>query len=328
MGKTFAAFASAALILGLAACSSSRHEATEKYYLLAANTKLGYWQAAGAGLDRAARHLGVAAEMAGPDTYDPQAEVQAFRDAVAKKPTGILVSAADPTMMKDPIDAAIAQGIPVITIDSDVPASKRLTLIGTNNYEAGLMGGRILAERLHNKGEIVVYTMPGQINLDQRLQGYKNVLADHPQMKIIRVVDVKGNPSIAFDTTEEILKGKSTPEGFVCLVSTSCSEVADVLDRHKVDNKVLVAMDSDSNTLTWIQKGKIAATIAQKPFTMAYYGVIMLDSLHHFKLPTLDGNWTQDTRSPLPVFVDTGVTLIDKSNADAFLKALPPADGN
>jgi hypothetical protein len=61
---------------------------------------------------------------------------------------------------------------------------------------------------------------------------------------------------------------------------------------------------------------------------MAYYGVIMLDSLHHYKLPTLDGNWAQDTRSPLPVFVDTGVTLIDKNNADAFLKALTPADGN
>src|SRR5580704_13234100 len=328
MGKTFAAFASAALILGLAACSSSRHEATEKYYLLAANTKLGYWQAAGAGLERAARHLGVASEMAGPDTYDPQAEVQAFRDTVAKKPTGILVSAADPTLMKDAIDAAVAQGVPVITIDSDVPTSKRLTLIGTNNYEAGLMGGRILAERLHNKGDVVVYTMPGQINLDQRLQGYKNVVSDHPQMKIIRVVDVKGTPSIAFDTTEELLKGKSTPDGFVCLVSTACQEVADVLDRHKVDGKVLVGMDSDAGTLTWIQKGKIAATVAQKPFTMAYYGIIMLDNLHHYKLPTLDGNWAQDTSSPLPVFVDTGVTLIDKNNVDAFLKALTPANGN
>ena len=325
MGKTLAAIASATLILGLATCSSSRHEATEKYYLVTLNTKLGYWQAAGAGLDRAAHHLGVEAEMAGPDTYDPQAEAQAFRDAMAKKPTGILVSAGDPTMMKDPIDAAIAQGIPVITIDSDVPTSKRLTVIGTNNYEAGLMGGRILAERLHGKGDVVVYTMPGQVNLDQRLQGYKNVLAEHPQMKIVRVVDVKGNPSIAFDTTEEILKGKTTPEGFICLVSFPCSEVADVLDRHKVDNKVLVAMDSDANTLTWIQKGKIAATIAQKPFTMAYYGAVMLDSLHHFKLPTLDGNWAQDTRSPMPVFVDTGVTLIDKNNVDAFVKALTPA---
>jgi len=321
MGKRVALFASAVLSFGLAACTGSRHEATEKYYLVVSNTKLPYWQAASAGLSRAAHNLGVATEMVGPDTYDPQGEAQAFRDAAAKKPSGILVSAADPNIMKDPIDAAIGQGIPVITIDSDAPTSKRLTLIGTNNYEAGLMGGRVLAERLGKKGDVVIYTMPGQVNLDQRLQGYKNILAEHPQIKIVRIVDVKGDPSVAFDTTEDILKGKSVPDGFVCLVSTACQEVASVLDRQKVDNKVLVAMDSDANTLTWIQKGKIAATIAQKPFTMAHYGVIMLDSLYHYKLPTLQGNWSQDTRSPIPVFVDTGATLIDKSNADAFLKA-------
>jgi ribose transport system substrate-binding protein len=326
MTKTRAAFASTMLILSLAGCSSSPHEASEKYYLVVSNTKLGYWQAASAGMSQAGHKLGVGYSMVGPDTYDPQAEIQAFRDAVAATPSGILVSGADPVGMKDPIDAAIAKGIPVITLDSDVPTSKRLTFIGTNNYQAGLMGGRVLAERLHNKGDIVVYTMPGQNNLDERLQGYKNVVSDHPQMKIIRVVDVKGTPSIAFDTTEELLKGKSTPDGFVCLVSTACQEVADVLDRHKVDGKVLVGMDSDAGTLTWIQKGKIAATVAQKPFTMAYYGIIMLDNLHHYKLPNLDGNWAQDTRAPLPMFVDTGAVLIDKGNADAFLKAQTAAN--
>jgi ribose transport system substrate-binding protein len=324
MAKALAALASATLILSLTACSGSRHEATEKYYLVVSNTKLAYWQAAATGLSQAAHKLGVGYEMVGPDTYDTQAEIQAFRDAAATTPSGILVAAADPTGMKGAIDAAIAKGIPVITVDSDAPASKRLTFIGTNNYQAGLMGGRVLAERLHHKGDVVVYTMPGQINLDERLQGYKNILADHPQIKITRIVDVKGNPSIAFDTTEELLKGKSTPDGFVCLVSTACQEVADVLDRHKIDDKVLVGMDSDPNTLTWIQKGKIAATIAQKPFTMAHFGVLLLDSLHHYKLSTLDSNWAEDTRSPLPVFIDTGATLIDKSNLDAFMKAQTP----
>ncbi len=327
MQKALAAFASTTLILGLAACSGSRHEPLEKYYLVAVTTKLAYWQAAGAGLIKAAHGLGVAAEVVGPENYDVKAEADAFRDAVAKKPSGILVSAADPTVMKDPIDAAIAQGIPVITIDADAPTSKRLTFIGTNNYQAGLMGGRVLTDRLHGKGEVVVFTMPGQLNLDERLQGYKNILADHPQIKIVRVVDVKGSPTIAYDTTQEIVKGKSIPEAFVCLVSTSCQEVADVLDREKVENKVLVAMDTDDNTLSWIQKGRIAATIAQKPFTMAHFGALILDMVHHYKLPSLDGNWTQDTRSPLPVFVDTGATLIDKSNVDAFLKAQTPAEG-
>ncbi|MBZ5622590.1 MAG: substrate-binding domain-containing protein, partial [Acidobacteriia bacterium] len=135
--NAIAVFASATLMLSLSACSGSRHGPTEKYYLVAANVQHPYWQTAGAGLASGAHLLGVPAEMVGPDGYDPQAEAQAFRDVLSKKPTGILVSVADPKVMKDPIDAAIAQGIPVITIDSDAPESKRLTFIGTNNYQAG-----------------------------------------------------------------------------------------------------------------------------------------------------------------------------------------------
>ena len=325
--KSIAVLASATLMLSLSACGGSRHAPTEKYYLVAANIQNGYWQTAAAGFGSGAHLLGVPWELAGPDTYDPKAEAEAFRDVVAKKPSGILVSAADPNVMKDPIDAAIAQGIPVITIDADAPASKRLTFIGTNNYQAGLMGGRLLAERLQGKGNVVVYTMPGQTNLEERLQGYRNILSNHPGIKIVQIVDVKGDPRIAFDTTSQIIEGKSPPEAFVCLVSTPCEEVADVLDRKQISGKVLIAMDTEQNTLNWIKKGAIAATIAQKPFTMASFGIAMLDAVHHYSLPSLGVNWTQDTRSPLPMFVDTGATLIDKSNVDAFLQAQTPANG-
>jgi len=133
-------------------------------------------------------------------------------------------------------------------------------------------------------------------------------------------VDVKGDPRLAFDTTSDILdKGKLKPDGFACLESISCKEVADVLDRKKITGKVIVAMDTDPGTLEWIKKGAIAATIAQKPYTMAFYGLKMLADLHLNKPPSLDHNFAQDTQSPLPTFVDTGATLIDKSNVDSFI---------
>ena len=45
----------------------ARHAPDEKYYLVATNIKLPYWQAAQAGLFRAAAQLKVKAEMVGPD---------------------------------------------------------------------------------------------------------------------------------------------------------------------------------------------------------------------------------------------------------------------
>jgi ribose transport system substrate-binding protein len=320
--------AATAILLGtmlsvLAGCGGSKHDPLEKYYLLSANVKIPYWQTAANGLMRAASQMQVKAEVVGPETYDPQAEQQELHRLIGlePKPAGILVSAADPALMKPDIDAAIAAGIPVITVDSDSPASKRLLFIGTNNYQAGVMGGRIAAKQLPGKGNVVVFTMPGQTNLAERLNGYKFAFSEHPGIKIVDVVDIKGDPRIAFDTTNEIVeKRRDKVDGFVCLEALAGKEVAEVLDRNKV-TKMVMAMDTDEGTLNWIQKGVIAATIAQKPFTMAYYGVKMLDELQHRKPPSLDINWAQDPFSPLPTFVDTGAALITKENAGEFIKA-------
>ena len=84
--------------------------------------KLPYWQQASAGLAKSAAQIGVKAEFVGPESYDPKAQHEAFMNALAQKPSGILVSPADPNLMKGDIDAAVGPGVPVITIDSDAPA--------------------------------------------------------------------------------------------------------------------------------------------------------------------------------------------------------------
>jgi ribose transport system substrate-binding protein len=306
------------------------HDANERYVLISVNIKVPYWKPAAAGFMQAASELKVRAEFLGPDKYDPQAQQQAFRQAVQEKATGILISVADPNLMKNEIDSAIAAGIPVITIDSDAPSTKRLFFIGTDNYQVGMTGGRRLAQELHGKGNVVVFTMPEQPNLKERLRGYRDALEDYPQIKITRIADIKGDPRIAFDTAGEILGNdkKEHVDAFVCLEALAGKEVATVLDNNGVKNKVVMAMDTDPDTLEGIRKGTIAATISQKPYTMAYVGLKMLDDLYHHKLKNLDTDWSTDSFAPIPAFVDTGSTLIDKSNLDAFTAASKSVTGN
>jgi ribose transport system substrate-binding protein len=273
-------------------------------------------------LSNAASQFKVRSDFDGPQSYDAKAERAALDDAVQKKVTGILLAVTDPALLKDSIDKAVAAGIPVITIDSDAPSSKRLFFIGTNNYQAGFTGGQRLAQELKEKGNVVVFTMPEQPNLQDRLRGYRDALDRHPGIKITRVVDIQGDPRIAFDTTTQIIgKEKDKVDAFVCLEAQSGKEVAGVLDSYHVTGKVVIAMDTDPETLDWIQKGGIAATIAQKPYTMAFVGLQMLDNLYHHKPSSLDADWSKDSFAPIPSFVDTGSALIDKSNVQSFLQA-------
>ena len=284
------------LLVPLINCRSSQHDVQEKYFFVSANTKIPYWQEAAAGFNRAAVQMHVHAEFVGPETYDPKAQHEQFQDVLKQKPTGILVSAT-------------------------APDSKRLYFIGTDNYKAGVMGARMLAKGLAGKGNVVVFTIPEQANLKDRLRGYTDVFAEHPQIHITQVIDEHGDPGVVFDRTMEIVEKGAKVDAFACLTSVAAPEVAEVLGRKNVTGKLVVAMDTDQRTLEGIQKGFITATIGQKPFTMAYLGAKLLDDLHHHPLESLTVNWVQDSFSPIPTFVDTGATVIDKSNVESFIKA-------
>jgi ribose transport system substrate-binding protein len=311
-----------AIPLVLALSCGGAHDSDEYFVLVSANLQVPYWKTAGAGFSSAAAEMKVRSDFSGPQTYDPKAERDALDQAVQKKATGILLAVTDPALLKDSIDKAVAAGVPVITIDSDAPSSKRLFFIGTNNYQAGFTGGQRLAQELHGKGSVVVFTMPDQSNLQDRLRGYKDALARTPDIKITRVVDIQGDPRIAFDTTTQIIgKERDKVDGFVCLEAQSGKEVAGVLNSYHVTGKVVIAMDTDQETLDWIQKGLIAATIAQKPYTMAVVGIQMLDNLYHHKPSSLETDWSKDNFAPIPSFVDTGSGLIDKSNVASFIQA-------
>jgi len=313
--------AAAAVLTSLTGCAPQYHQANEKYYLITANKKVNYWQNALRGLSQGSSEMKVKAEMTGPDAYDIQAEHNEFQNVIKSNPapSGIMVSAADPKTIAPDIHDAMSRGIPVITIDSDAPASDRLFFIGTDNYNAGTLGGQTIAKLLNGKGNVVVYTIPTQANLIERLHGYQNTLEDSPGIKITQTVDMKGDPNVAFDTTRQLIDSKANVQAIVCLEAIACPEVGEILDRNKIGGKLtVVAMDTDQRTLDWINKGVISATIAQKPYTMAYYGLKLLDDLHHHKPNPLISTWAQNSFAPIPTFVDTGSSLVDKSNVGTF----------
>jgi ribose transport system substrate-binding protein len=304
------------------ACGTPYHQPEERYVLVAFNTALPYWQEASAGLQDAAKQLGVKAQMDGPAAFSADEEVKAFQQAVSQNPSGILLSAANPEIFKGPINDAIQKGIPVICLDADSPDSKRVTFIGTDNFRAGQESGRHMGELLKGKGNIVVITIPGQFNLDERVRGLNEALKKYPGIKITKTIDDKGDPRSAYDAINALVSGKDKPDGIICLEASGGPNAADALHRVDLDGKIpIVAFDKDPETLEWIQRGAITATVVQKPYVMSYYGLKFLDDLHHNAVHEFK-DWKTAPSAPLPTFVDTGTAVVDKNNIAAFKEAL------
>jgi ribose transport system substrate-binding protein len=298
------------------------HQPEERYVFVAFNTGLPYWQEAEAGLTDAAKQMGVKAELTGPAAFSPNEELTAFQQAVSQKPSGILLSASNPEIFKAPISAAIQQGIPVICVDADSPESSRILFVGTDNFRAGQHSGKRMGELLSGKGNIVIITIPGQYNLEERLRGVNDALKKYPAIKITKTIDDKGDSRAAYDAISALTQGKDKPNGIICLEASGGAGAADALHRVDLDGKIpIVSFDKDPETMDWIERGGITATVVQKPYVMSYYGLKFLDDLHHNAVHEFK-DWRTAPAAPIPAWVDTGTAVVDKHNLAVFREAL------
>jgi ribose transport system substrate-binding protein len=325
MRRTGATLAGVVVLGGVAlmvSCAKPYHEETERYVFVSTNINLPYWREAEAGFLDAAKMMGVKAELIGPTTYDPDAEVGMFRKVVDQQPAGICVSAARPEVFQAEIDKAVLLGIPVICVDADVPNSKRALYIGTDNVKAGRESLKRMAALLSGRGNVVAITIPGQHNLDDRVAGVADALKNFPALKLTKILDDKGDARNAFDQVSQLIQKKEKVDGIICLEATGGSGAADALHRFSMEGKLaMVAFDNDPETLDWIDRGAITATITQKPYVMSYYGLKFLDDLHHNAVHQFK-DWRTALASPLPTFVDTGTVVVDKNNLKVYREAL------
>lgn len=305
------------LISAVLGCSFLGYAAPkeEAYIWISAWTEIPYMIDHKLGVRLAGEELGVKTRCVGPVGADIAGMIVALEQITAEKPAGILVVGVDPAL-REPIDRAIEQGIPVITLDADVPASKRYTFIGTGNYNAGLTGGEILAEAIGYKGEVALLTTPGLSNLEERIRGYKDTLAKYPDIEIVAIGDDKADHAVAATATAAILQAHPNLAGIGCVdAGGGAGAAVAVREAGMIGEIKIVAMDRDEITLDYIRKGIIYASIAQKTALMSYLGVKLLYSLHHNFIPLTTDNVKANV-VPLPITIDTGTEVIVVENVD------------
>ncbi len=290
----------------------------EEYVLIAVSVGNAYWIDARDGFNDAAKDLGVRATFTGPQGSDVKQQVDLIDTAITRGVKGLIVVPAEPEAVIPSINRAIAAGIPVITQDTDSPKSQRYTFIGTGNFEAGRLGGELLAKEIGGQGEVAILTIPGQWNLEERRRGYEAAFAKYPAIKMVAIGNDQAEESQAAAQAKSILQAHPNLAGFGCVDAAGGAGAAvAVRDAGKKGKLKIIAMDRNEATLDFIQQGFIQASLAQRSYTMAYLGLQMLHDLNHGKIKMV-ADWRAAKTCPLPGLVDTGAVVITPENVPAF----------
>lgn len=254
------------------------------------------------------RSKGVRIVARGPESTDVRQQIEIMEDLIADRVDGIALCATDPDALTPLADRAIAAGIPTIAFESDMPKSRRLCFLGTDNYKAGQHLAEVLARELGGRGQALICTgLPTQMSLNQRIRGIRDTLQTrYPGIRIADLRTGKGDPELTLAVIEEQIARFPDFDSFTSIDATGGPAAVAIWkakgwkgDRHKI-----VTFDDMPDNLAGIRAGIVSSVVSQKQWA---WGPLIIDRL----LDIIADR-------PVPDYFDTGTVEITRANVDSY----------
>ncbi|HET7718045.1 MAG TPA: substrate-binding domain-containing protein [Bauldia sp.] len=289
-----------------------------EYVFLSCVTQVPFWVDHRNALDDAAKALNVTTSFTGPLDFDTAAQARQLDELVARKPAGILIFPGDPAALAPGIDRAAEAGIPVAMIIGDAPGTKRKVHLGISNFDAGKIGGAMLAEAIGGKGKVLLGTFPAPPVLE-RVEGYKAYFKESaPEIEVVDVVNDKADPSYAPTAYSQALLAHPDVVGIGGTDGDSGKGAAIAVTEAGRQGEIkIVAMDRNDDMLPYIEDGTIVGAVAQKSYLEAWLAVHLLHWLNTDAMKVVP-DWKAAGINPLPETVVTGIMPITRENVGQF----------
>src|SRR5215472_4562055 len=235
-----------------------------------------FWSVVKKGVDQAAHDMGVQAIYEAPPTFDMVAMSHLIDSAVAAHPDGLVVSIPDPNALGPSIKAAVAAGIPVISINSGSDVAKSLGVllhIGQTEEQAGI-GGGVKMGAAGVKHALCVNQEVGNAALELRCKGFKEGLAQTGGT-ITKIGVNLSNPTQTQQTIEAALQHDSSIDGILTLGPTGATPAIKALqDLNKLGQIKLATFDLSSDVLNAIKAGQMLFAIDQQQYLQGYLPIV------------------------------------------------------
>lgn len=265
-------------------------------YAFITNGVADFWTIGKVGAERAAADLGVKVSVIMPSSITDQ--TRKVEDLMTRGTAGIAISPINPANQGEILEKAAA-ATNLITHDSDAPQSSRKAYIGMDNYEAGLICGKLVRDALPDGGKVMLFIgRLDQDNSQRRRQGcVDGILGREPDASrrddpgaVLSSEDLKytilGTMTDQFDrakakaNAEDALLRHADVSAMVGLFEYNSPLILEALERAgRLREVKVIAFDESQAVLQGIADGTVVGTVVQNPYQYGYRSVELLHAL-------------------------------------------------
>ncbi len=261
-----------------------------------------FWSQVEEGARSAAKNINVAIQCIKSEHTEVSHEIELLELAIASRVDGIITHVLEEDKFVTVIDKAVERGIPVITIDTDAPKSKRISYVGVNNYAVGEKAANELLKEIPEEPVIGIIVDNHKSNRQNiMIQGFVDRLAEK-EIEVKKVIDIYNSDAMeAMDKTQLLMSSDPSINILFCTNSVSTLGAARaIVDLNLVGKVKIIGFGDHPEIRRFVEKGVISTIIVRDPYLM---GKLAVENLNDYK-----------NGKTISEFINTDVKVITRDN--------------
>jgi len=212
--------------------------------------------------------------------FDLGKQSNQIEDFITRRVDAIIVCPVDSRGVGPAIKKANDAKIPVFTADIASQEGEIVSHIASDNVAGGRLAGEYLAKVLNGKGKIAIIGQPTVTSVLDRTQGFKEVIAKYPDIKIVADMNAEGVRDKSMQITSDILQAHPDLDGIFGINDDSALGSLDAVMQFKRPNIKIVGYDATPPARDAILKDTpLKADVIQYPKKI---GVTTIEKIKEF----------------------------------------------
>jgi len=192
-------------------------------------------------------------------------QIQQVESFIAQKVDAIIVNPCEVEASSPAVEKALAAGIPVVNVNSET-SSTPTAFVGSRDEESAEIAMSYIAKRLNGKGNVLMmHGFMGQAAQIKREKGARDVLAKHPDLKLIVDQTAEWDRAKAMSLMENWITahGDKMQAVFAQNDEMAMGSLLALEQAKKKDKVIVVGVDAIADALQAVKDGRLDATVFQ-----------------------------------------------------------------
>ncbi len=198
-----------------------------------------------------------------------EAQLKAINELVDADVNGIALAPCNDNRIRLRINELFEQGIPVVTLNTDIENAKRLAYVGSHYTKSGATAAGLL--RLMTSSEVFVGILTGSSDIlchTERIAGFSSTLAPvSDRIHIVSVVETHDDEIESYEKTLALLNTHPEINALFFAAGGVYGGCRAVCSRRLGNRLKIIAYDKAETTEQFLRDNVLSAVICQQPHT-------------------------------------------------------------